>query len=113
LGYHREGRIVAHVAAFTLPAIFYIVRRQADLQRAHDSVRICLETLAVVSVQRSTLELARTFPGNDFEDNLQMACTREGDLDVIVTRYPSDFAGAPVPVLTPTELLARQAPEDK
>ncbi len=28
-------------------------------------------------------------------------------LDAIVTRNPADFAGAPLPVLSPAELLAR------
>jgi len=107
---HRDGRITATVAAFALPTVFYVVRRQADLQRAHDSMRICLETLEVAMVQRTTLELARTFSGSDFEDNLQMACATEAKLDAIVTRDSSGFANPTLPVLTPTELLARLPP---
>jgi predicted nucleic acid-binding protein len=52
------------------------------------------------------LEIATTLPGSDFEDNLQIACAVEAKLDAIVTRNPKDFADSPVPVLTPTELLA-------
>jgi predicted nucleic acid-binding protein len=54
---HRAGEIVAHVAAFAVPTVFYVLRRQSDLQRAHDGVRICLESLEVAPVERSTLEL--------------------------------------------------------
>jgi len=50
--------------------------------------------------------MATTLPGSDFEDNLQIACAVEARLDAIVTRNPKDFAGSPVPVLTPAELLA-------
>lgn len=104
---HRNGDISAAIAAFTVPAIFYIMRRQTDLAGAHDAVRICLTTLDIVPVRKSTLELARTLPGNDYEDNLQIACAIEAQRDSIVTRNPDDFGGAPMPILTPAELIAR------
>ncbi len=50
--------------------------------------------------------MATTFPGSDFEDNLQIACAVEATLDAIVTRNPKDFARSPVMILTPAELLA-------
>ena len=52
------------------------------------------------------LEMATTFPGSDFEDNLRIACAVEARLEAIVTRNPKDFAGSPIPILTPVELLA-------
>jgi predicted nucleic acid-binding protein len=104
---HRNGEISAVIAAFTVPTVFYVVRRQRDLADAHDAVRICVTTLDVVPVRRSTLELARTLPGSDYEDNLQIACAIEANRDSIVTRNPNDFVGAPMPVLTPAELVAR------
>lgn len=102
---HRGGEIVAQVAAFAVPTVFYVLRRQGDLQRAHDGVRICLESLEVAPVERSTLELARQQPGSDFEDNLQIACAVEAGLDVIVSRDPAGFAHSPIPVWTPAQLL--------
>lgn len=57
----QDGRMTAHVAAFTPPTIFYIVRREADLQRAHESIRICLETLEIIPVQRSSPTLRTTY----------------------------------------------------
>ena len=62
--------------------------------------------LTIVPVDVSSLRLAATGPGGDFEDNLQVASAVEAKLEAIVTRNPKDFAGSPVPVLTPTELLA-------
>jgi hypothetical protein len=46
-------------------------------------------------------------PGDDFEDNLQMACASLTKLDAIVTRNKDDFEGSPVPVFTPAEALTR------
>jgi predicted nucleic acid-binding protein len=106
---HLQGRVAAAIAAFTVPTVFYIVRRQTDLARANDAVRICLNTLEIVPVQRSTLESARTLAGSDYEDNLQLACALEGKTDCLVTRDPSGYPGATIPVLTPAQLLAQLA----
>lgn len=103
---HRDGEISAAIAGFTIPTIFYIMRRQTDLRGAEDAVRICLATFDLAPVQRSTLELARTLAGNDYEDKLQIACAIEGQHDSIVTRNPDDFAAAPMRVLTPTQFVA-------
>ena len=104
---HRNGRITAGIAAFTVPTVFYVVRRQTDLAHAHDAVRIALQTFEIVAVSRSTLDSARLLAGNDFEDNLQLACAIESRMNALVTRDPAGFPGATIPVLTPAELLAR------
>jgi len=62
--------------------------------------------LEIVPVDRTTLEMATNLPGSDFEDNLHNACAVEARLDAIVSHNPKDFAGSPVPVLTPAEPLA-------
>jgi predicted nucleic acid-binding protein len=104
---HRAGQVVAHVAAFTLPTTFYIVRRQGDLQRAKDGVRVCLNSLEIVPTSRSTLESAQQQLGADYEDNVQVASAIEAKLNAIVTRDPAGFAHSPIEVLTPAQLLQR------
>jgi predicted nucleic acid-binding protein len=37
-----KGQIAAGIAAFTVPTVFYVIRRQTDLSRAQDAVRVCL-----------------------------------------------------------------------
>ena len=106
---HRAGEVVAHVAAFAVPTVFYVMRRQSDLSRAHEGVRICLESLEIAPVARSTLQLARRQAGSDYEDNLQIACAVEAGLDAIVSRDPTGFARSPIPVLTPADLLQQLA----
>lgn len=106
---HRMGQISASIAAFSVPTIFYVVRKQTDLARAHEAVRVCLALFEIAPLRRATLEAARTLPGTDFEDNLQMACAMEAQLDAIVTRDPDGFPGATIPILAPADLLARLA----
>ena len=107
---HRDGQINAAIAGFSLPIVFFIVRRHTDHKHAHEAVQICLATLEIIPVSRPTLELAATLPGNDYEDNLQLACAMEAKLDGIVTRDRSGFPGATISILAPSDLLARLTP---
>lgn len=104
---HEADRFSGVIAATTLTNIFYVVRRNAGLERAHDAVRVCLTTFEIIPVDRRALANAAVLPGNDFEDNVLIACASLANLDAIVTRDLHDFRDAPILVLTPTELLAR------
>ena len=73
--------------------------------QGHLAVTNCLRYLEIAPVDRSTLGVAATNPGADFEDNLQIACAVASGLDAIITRNTTDFTGSPIPILTPAELL--------
>ncbi len=106
---NHEGRITIHVSAIAIPTIFYIVRRQAGIPQALIVVDECLAAFRIAPVSGATLALARTWPGNDYEDNVQIACAVEVAVAVIITRDPAGFSGSPIPVLTPADLVARLA----
>ena len=104
---NRAGTIEAHAATFSIPTIFYVMRKQTDLARAQKAVDDCLGSLTILAVDRRSLEYARAFAGPDFEDNLQIACAVEAGLDAIVTRDPRGFSNSRIPAFTPADLLAR------
>lgn len=106
---NQRREIVASVSAAALPTVFYVIRRNADLARAHAVVAECLDSFDILPVDRATLELARSQPGSDFEDNAQIACAIEARLDAIITRDIKGFAASPVPALSPGDLLAKIA----
>src|SRR3954467_5559743 len=85
---HRNGQIEALLAAFSLPTIFYVVRRQTDLATARQAVQACLDTLTIVPVDHMTLVVAQGMTGSDFEENLQIACAIRAGADAIITRDP-------------------------
>jgi predicted nucleic acid-binding protein len=97
------------ITASSITDIFYIVRRQVGLQKAHDSVETCLSTFEICPVDRRTLELAVTLEGNDFEDKLQFACASVAQLDAIVSRDKQVISNKSIPSLTPSDLLAQLA----
>jgi predicted nucleic acid-binding protein len=100
-----DARLQAHVCASSIADIFYISRKLVGVDKARHTVRKCLDLLHVVSVTRDLLDAAERRGANDYEDDVQIECAVEADLDAIVTRNPKDFAASPIPVLTPTELL--------
>jgi predicted nucleic acid-binding protein len=104
---HHCRTLVGHVAAHGFTNLFYIARRAVGIEKAREAVLLCLQTFEVSPVGRPELELAETLAGNDIEDNLVQACATLARLDAIVTRDPKGFAGSPIPVVTPAELLAQ------
>ena len=102
-----EGQIVGYILASAMTDIFYIARRLAGLEIACTTVRTCLEAFEICTVDRQALEQAETLPGNDFEDNLQIACASIAGIDAIVTRDKDGFKAATIPVYTPAELLTQ------
>lgn len=103
---HRYGRIRALVAAFSLPTVFYIVRRQAGIPAARTAVQACSTTLDIAPTDHATLLAAHALAGPDFEDDLQIACAVRAQVDAVVTRDPRGFAASPIPVLAPADVVA-------
>lgn len=107
---HLDGRVRVFIAAFTLPTLYYILRKSSGRAAAQAAVDACLKTFDVVPVDRATLLLAQSQSGPDFEDNLQLACALQIAADALVTRDPSGFPNAPLPIWSPADLVARLPP---
>ncbi len=107
---HHNGQIRGYLVATSLTNLFYIVRRFLGHTGARQAVRSCLQTFAILPVGDALLRQADALPGIDLEDNLQLAAAAAFQLDAIVTRDLSGFAGATMPVLSPAGLLARLTP---
>src|SRR6185312_13311080 len=90
------GRLITYISASALTDIFYIARRQIGTAAALASVDQSL-ALEVAQVDKVALLRARTLPGNDFEDNVAIACAEAERLDFIITRNIDDFRHSPVP----------------
>jgi predicted nucleic acid-binding protein len=102
----ESGLLIAYLPASTLTDIFYIARRATDIPTAFTAVDRLLTGFGLLPVDAALLQQARALPGNDFEDNIQIACATNAQLDLIVTRDPSGFQAAPVPVIDPSQIGA-------
>lgn len=97
------GRLIAYIPASVLTDIFYIARRHVGTIAALASVDQTL-ALEVIAVDKAILLRARALPGNDFEDNVVMACAEAERVDFIITRNTDDFQHSPVRAIEPLTL---------
>lgn len=106
-----RGHVAAHFTATSLTDVFYVARRRTDRARAWKAIGTRLDPLCMLPVGARERRAAASVTGDDFEDNLQVACAVLARLDAIITRDPKGFVGSPITVLAPAELLA-QIPKD-
>ena len=95
------GDVIMYVPASTLTDIFYIGRKLTNIPQAFGGIDRVFAAFNIIPVNAQLLRNARTLPGNDFEDNVQIACAQAANLDLIVTRNTDDFAHAPIPAIEP------------
>jgi hypothetical protein len=86
--------------------IFYIVRRQANITVAFAAVDRIFAAFGLFAVDAALLQQARALPGNDLEDNVQIACAVNAGLDLIVTRNPTDIRTSPIQVIEPSQITS-------
>jgi predicted nucleic acid-binding protein len=93
------------VSAITVPTLFYLTRRAADIASAFNVVDRVLRTTEVVDVGAGILAAARAMPGSDFEENFKIASAVSANVELIVTRDLVDFAHSPIRAVSPAQLL--------
>ena len=95
----------AFVAWHTIATLYYIASRE----RGDDTVRrFILELIEYVEVAETNTESIRyaaALEMRDFEDAMQVAAAHACGAQHIVTRNIRDFAGSPIPAITPREAL--------
>ena len=102
-----QGRLTGAIAAITPVNVFYLARKVIGTSNARALVGDLLALVAVCPLDGAMLSVAQKLPLTDFEDAVQIASAQASSLDAIVTRNGSDYTGAPILILTPSELLAR------
>ena len=100
-----EGFIAAHTAT----TLFYLLDEELGTRRASRAIADIVRLVQVVPVDQDRLLHALAMQWDDFEDAVQAACAEKAEVEFLVTRNESDFKGSSVPILNPTELLARLA----
>lgn len=98
------------VSALTVANLFYIGRKLVGSARARQDVRTCLTAFQILPIDERTLLAADSLPGNDFEDNLQIAAAAAAHLDYIVTRNVADFSASSIRAVTPSQFIALLPP---
>ena len=102
----ERGDIQGLACANSFTTIFYLARKEAGIEAAKSHIADLLALLEVAPITRTTLEDAGSSSVLDYEDAVVCAAASQANADCVVTRNEKDFADAPLPVHSPTSLLA-------
>ena len=97
-----EGVIAAHA----LTTLFYILRKYAGPEVAKRDIDWLLGSFSIAPADKVVFLRARTLAMADFEDAVIAASAESCRCDFILTRNLQDFAGSPIPALSPEEAIA-------
>ena len=101
-----RGSVAGFVAAHAVTTVHYIVERAKGRVAATTAVSDLLQLVDVVALDRGDFQRALSLGVADYEDAVHAAaCLRVG-ADVLVTRNPRDYKGAPVVTRSAGEVVA-------
>ena len=107
------GEIELLVSALSFANIAYVYRTRPP-QVVRQVLRQTIPLVPLVDLSAGDLKsaVAEDSPFRDLEDDMQHAGAVRIGAEVIITRDPTDFKSATLPVLSPADFLAQQAAGD-
>jgi predicted nucleic acid-binding protein len=102
----ERRRVEAFVPAHGVTTVFYLTARERDGRFARRVLQDLLAVAAVAAVDDAVLRRAFASPCPDFEDAVCLAAAEASGCAMIVTRDPSGYRGAVLPVVDPGTAVA-------
>ena len=93
-------------AAHSMTTLYYLCVKELGRDQATEALVALLKLVSVAPLDQETILKGIALGWRDFEDAIQMLSAVEAGADYLVTRNASDFKGSPIPVVSPSELLA-------
>jgi predicted nucleic acid-binding protein len=98
--------IKGYLAGYTLPTIFYILRKTYSTAEIKNMLRSLCVFLDIVDLDKSKyIQALENENFKDFEDSLQLECAKAANADYIVTRNTADFSASSIPPISPENFL--------
>ncbi len=117
--YAASAQVVSMVVAGTLTAVcpahglttlYYLVRKHASRPDAEAAMDRVLHHFQIGNLAAAGWQEARQLPFADFEDAAVATAAKATGSAFIITRNADDFAGSPVPAITPADFLSQLKP---
>lgn len=109
LGLVVSGDIRGVFPAHGLTTLYYLVRKHASRPDAETAMDEVLRHFQIGNLDAAGWQRARQLGLADFEDGVVAAVAAQTGSAFIITRNVEDFAGSPVPAITPADLLSQLA----
>ena len=100
-----DGALTGVVCATTITTLHYVAARAVGPRVAGELLDIILRLFEVAPVSGPVVLQARAEGGPDFQDSVIAVAAAADGVEVIVTRDPSGFRAATMPVMSPEELV--------
>ena len=101
-----KGGFEIFISASSITDIYYIIHREQKSKAVATAlIKDLLKSVCIAAVTGTEINRAIDLEWGDFEDAVLYATGESIAVNYIVTRNPSDFASASLPVVTPEELL--------
>ena len=95
-----------YVAFHSIPTIFYVLCKYADLDKRKSILKDICSILTVTGANHEdVVEAIDREDFSDFEDCLQMYCAKGIDADYIVTNNTKDYSGSDIPAITSEQMV--------
>ncbi len=102
----RLGQIEALLPNHAFTTLYYIIAKAAGKPKAGQATDWLPAHFEVAVTDKAVLRRARQLVMPDFEDAVVASLAEATHCGHIITRNVPDFAGSPVPAITPTAFLA-------
>jgi predicted nucleic acid-binding protein len=103
-----DKEIFGYIAGYTVPTVFYIVRKQFSVSETKKILSRLCGFLEIVGIDK--YQVIKSIEDKDFsdlEDCLQTECAKAVNADYIVTRNTDDFTASSVPAILPEDFLKK------
>ncbi len=101
------GILAGVCPAHGLTTLYYLVRKHASKPDAEDVMDQVLRHFQIGNLEAAGWQDARQLPLADFEDAVVATVARTTASVFIITRNVEDFAGSPVPAISPADFLSQ------
>jgi predicted nucleic acid-binding protein len=102
-----SGTLAGVCPAHGLTTLYYLVRKHASKPDAEDAMDQVLRHFQIGNLEAAEWQEARRLPLADFEDAAVATVAKAMGSVFILTRNVGDFAGSPVPAITPADFLSQ------
>ena len=106
------GTLAGVCPAHGLTTLYYLVRKHASKPEAEAAMDQVLRHFQIGNLEAAGWQDARSLAFADFEDAVVATVAKATESVFIITRNVDDFAGAPVPAITPADFLSQFATAD-
>jgi len=101
-----QGEVQGYLACHTILNMFYILRKERSIAERKEILLMLCNNLNIIGINNKMLiSVLCSDDLRDIEDDMQIQCAVDNNLDYIVTRDISDFKKSSVQILSPKEFL--------